>query len=111
MARWNLAALGMIALLALGGPHFFSPQPAASADAPAGPVLVGNQLTVVAKDHVSYRLESIEVQQLGGRTFLVGRDVSDQQDPAANAFGTVRVWVPIDAVVELVEPAPNPRAK
>jgi hypothetical protein len=112
MARWILVVCGVIALLFLGGLHLFSPPGTASADAPAGSALSGKPVVVLAKDNVAYTLEKAEVRQLGGRAFLVGPEMKDSPyQITKERFGGATVWVPVDAITEMVELEPRKREK
>ena len=109
MARWLLVAFGLFGLLFLAGWHLFSPHAQAGIDAPA---LSGKPIFVQANGNVAFTLEKAEIRQLGGRAFLVGRQIKD--DPyklTKELFGGGTIWVPVDGITQLVELEPVKREK
>jgi hypothetical protein len=104
MARWTLVAVGVAGLLLLGGLHLFWPSARAGADAPAAAGLSGKPVVVLGKDQIAYTLEKAEVRQLGGRAFLVGREMKDPPlQITKERFAGCLIWVPVDSVTEIIE--------
>jgi RNA polymerase sigma factor (sigma-70 family) len=102
-------ATGMLLVLGVGIGLFFLigshplPQPAhAAANDAIAPALSGRPACILTKDNVAVTLEKFEVRQLGGRAFLVGREMPDSKYTKAK-WGGGTVWVPVDAVTEFVE--------
>jgi hypothetical protein len=111
MARWYLIAFGLIAFVFLAGLRVASSpaQPGAAAKAPA---LSGKPIFLQAKDHVALTLEKVEIRQLGGRAFVVGQEMKKSPyQITKEMFGGATVWVPVDAVTQLVELEPVTREK
>ena len=108
MARWAFVAAGIMSLFLVGSLHLFWPPAKVDAQAPASaPGLSGKPVVVLAKGGDGYTLEKAEVRQLGGRAFVVGRVMKD--DPyhiTKEQFGGATVWVPVDAVTQIVELEP-----
>jgi hypothetical protein len=104
MTRWVFVAVVVIGLLFLGGLHRFAPPAQADAEAPGAPRLSGKPVVVLAKDNVAATLEKVEVRQLGGRSFIVGRVMKDPpQQITKDLLPGATVWVPVDAVTQLIE--------
>lgn len=55
-------------------------------------------------------LKEVRKQQLGGRAFLVGRYASEVHSEGA-AWDGVKVWVPVDEVITLIEVASVEQAR
>ena len=104
--RSTLLLLGIALLLAPAALIWLRPAPEAVA-APAPPEKLSDKpLYIHAKDNVNYVLSKPEVRQLGGRSFLVGKqDVDNKIVP--RKFGSGLVWVPIENVLEIVELEPS----
>jgi RNA polymerase sigma factor (sigma-70 family) len=106
-------ATGTLLVLAVGIGMFFLigsrplSQPAqAAANEPTAPGLSGKPAYIGTKDGVNVTVEKIEVRQLGGRAFLVGREVTNSKITKAQFSGGT-IWVPVDAIKELVELQPE----
>ena len=111
MKRWSLVAFGSIAVLVVGLRQFLPPAQA-GADAPAAPGLSGKPIFLLAKDNVAIAMEKPEVKQLGGRSFLVGREMKNATPQyVKERFGGAVVWVPVDSVMQIVEIEPPLREK
>lgn len=111
MTRWMLlVGMGLASVLLLSGLHSFSPRP--GGDAQAAPVPVtnpfkGKTIVVLARDKVAHTLVQVQVKQLGGRTFLVGQVVKDSPHKITREpYGEVKVWIPVDGIMEIVELKP-----
>jgi hypothetical protein len=108
MARWALVAAGILGFFLVVDLHLLWPPAKAGAEAPppaAG--LSGKPLLVLGKDSIAYTLEKGEVRRLGGRDFIVGRVMKDPPFRITREkFSGATVWVPLDAVTELVELEP-----
>jgi hypothetical protein len=112
MTRRLLIACGLIVLLFLGSLRLFFPPAQAGAEPPAAPVLSGKPVLLAAKEGVSATLEKPEVRQLGGRSFVVGREMKNEPHQyTKERFGGGMVWVPVDAITLLVELEPVQRDK
>jgi hypothetical protein len=112
MARSVLVAFGVIAVLFVGSQRLLSPPATASANSPAEDALAAKPIYVAAKDHVAYTLEKVEFRKLGGRDFLVGREMKDPPYQITRAkFPGATVWVPLDAITEMVELEPRKSEK
>jgi hypothetical protein len=105
MTRWLLAGFGLIAVLLLVGWRQFSPPAQAGADGPPVPALSGKPILILAKDKVGFSLEKPEVRQLGGRSFVVGREMKNAPS-TKEQFGGATVWLPVDAITQIVELEP-----
>ena len=107
MARWLLVAFVGIAVCSLVGGHLYSPPARAVAEGKAAPALSGKPLFVQAKDGVAYILDTAEVRELGGRKFLVGREMKNSPyGLTKEQFVGATIWVPVDAITSLVELEP-----
>jgi hypothetical protein len=90
---------------------FFAPAQADAAD-PIATALSGKPIFIQAKDNVAFTLEKPEIRQLGGRSFVVGREMKDSPyHLTKELFGGSLVWVPVDAITSLVELEPPKREK
>jgi hypothetical protein len=104
MKRWVFVAAVVISLLFLGGLHLVPTPVKAGPDAPEAPRLSGKPVVVLAKENVATTLEKAEVRQLGGRAFIVGRVMKDPPyQITKDQFAGATVWVPVDAVTQLIE--------
>ena len=66
-------------------------------------------LAVIAKDSIGATLEDARVRSVGGRSFIVGREVAGPQITTPRFVGKI-VWIPITDVVQMVE-VPEPPAQ
>jgi hypothetical protein len=108
MARRLLVVVGLIGLLFLGGVRLFWPSARAGAEAPGAPALSGKPVFLLAKDSVAHTLEKPEIRQLGGRMFVVGRQIKDDPYKLNKPLfgGAATIWVPVDGITQLVELEP-----
>ena len=72
------------------------------------PTLSGRPTFIAGKD-VEVVLDAPEVRELGGRSFLVGREDQDAHFVQPR-FGGGTVWVPLDTVTQVVELEAEPTA-
>jgi hypothetical protein len=108
MTRRTFVAVGLISLFLAGSLHLFWPPAKAGEATPAQ--LSGKPVVVLAKDGLGYTLEKADVRQLGARAFVVGRVMKDSPY-TKEQFSGATVWVPVDAITELVELEPIKPAK
>jgi len=102
-----LLAFVTIGLLFLGCLRLLSPSAeAGNKPASAGP-FSDKPVLVQAKDQVAYTLVKVEVRQLGGRSFLVGREMRNSPYMITKEqWKGAMVWVPLDTVTQMVELEP-----
>ena len=69
-----------------------------------GEVISAKPLLVFGKNNVAYVLNKADVRQFGGRSFVVGLEVKEVTDYTRSPlWNGARVWVPMDAVTQMVE--------
>jgi hypothetical protein len=64
-------------------------------------------LVVIAKGEVGATLKDTRVRTIGGRSFIVGREVEGPKITKPSFVGNV-VWIPLDEVIEMIEFAEPP---
>ncbi len=82
------------------------PEPAAVAPGR----LSGKPTLIMGKNSLGFTLEKPELRQLGGRAFVVGKEVA-KSPYTRSQFPGATVWVPLEDVTEMVEFEELPRPK
>ena len=110
MARWGFVAVGIIGFIILTCLWVYSPSTQAADKEPPVVVFSGKPILIQAENDVAFTLEKPEVRQLGGRAFVVGRELQDDPyDFTRQRFAGGTVWVPVDGITQLVELEPLKR--
>jgi hypothetical protein len=93
--------LGVVGLLVLGAVMLVRSVGATPAPPKKNP-FAGKYLLVMARDSVTVTLDKAELRELGGRAFLVGKEMKESPY-TRQRFGGGTVWVPVDNLTQVVE--------
>ena len=110
MARWFFVAVGVFGFTVLTCLWVYSPSTQAADKEPPVVGFSGKPIFVQAEKDVAFTLEKPEVRQLGGRAFVVGRELQDDPyDFTPQRFVGGTVWVAVDGITQLIELEPRKR--
>jgi hypothetical protein len=101
MSRSSLVAVGALALLVVAVAAWALPAQAPK-EAPRPEVLSDKPVLVLTGQEGGAHLERAQLRSLGGRHFIVGKEVKDSPY-VRSRFDGATMWIPLEDVKQLVE--------
>ena len=112
MVRAITIGCALVGVLVVASLYRFSSPASAAQENAAASSFSGKPILVESTNGVALTMERAEVRKLGSKEFLVGLEMKDAPYKLTNEqFGGSTVWVPVDAIKQIVELKPVDRDK